>query len=486
MKLSSQILLGFLIAISIDLIDSYVNYMLTLKVKTNMDFVNSSETIIRNLSTLNKEIINMESALRGYLLTDDDQFLVAYNNGLHTIPLLVKQEERLIRPVSSQRLKLDSIVKLHGAWLNYANRLINAKRNSTTTASTQYYKALFDEQFRKGVGRSYNEMIAKIFRSFGQYEYNVREERQKKLAASIKRTETSSLFFSLLLIILGASLAIYIVKKISFRISSMVKLAENISQGKFTTVIDDKKDELSSLSHSLNTMSETLSRNITELEKKNNELDQFAYVVSHDLKAPIRGINNVVQWINEDLTQEVSFKMRKYLDIIPERLGRMENLIDGLLEYARVSREKQTKEEVDVAKMINEIAEEIVPMKFRLTVKNLPKLWTERLLLQQVFSNLINNAVKYQIDGNGKINISCIENEFNYEFTVSDNGPGIEQAYHQKIFVIFQTLRDKHDKESTGIGLAIVKKIIDEKNCTIRVKSSAGEGADFIFTWPKN
>jgi len=103
-----------------------------------------------------------------------------------------------------------------------------------------------------------------------------------------------------------------------------------------------------------------------------------------------------------------------------------------------------------------------------------------------VFSNLISNAVKYTPPENGRIEISSVEKENYYEFSVSDNGSGIDQEYHEKIFVIFQTLREKHDKESTGIGLAIVKKIIEERHCTIHVVSSAGKGATFIFTWPKN
>jgi len=306
------------------------------------------------------------------------------------------------------------------------------------------------------------------------------------LAASIRQTETASIFFSVLIIIVGIASAIFIVLKISERIDSMVKLAENISRGDFTKVNDNKRDELSSLSISLNSMSEKLSRNISELEKRNAELNQFAYVVSHDLKAPVRGIYNVIQWIEEDLDKEISPAMRKYLDIIPQRIKRMEDLIDGLLDYARISREKPVKEETDVNVMVDELAEMIVPKAFEFSHGDLPKLWTEKLLLQQVFSNLISNAVKYTPPENGQISISCAERGDQYEFIVSDNGQGIDQEYHEKIFVIFQTLREKHDKESTGIGLAIVKKIIEERHCTISVVSSAGKGAKFIFTWPKN
>lgn len=261
-------------------------------------------------------------------------------------------------------------------------------------------------------------------------------------------------------------------------------MAENISQGEFGKVQDNSNDELTGLSTSLNIMSEKLSKNIHELEKRNQELNQFAYVVSHDLKAPVRGIYNVTQWIEEDLGNELSPQLRKYLDIIPQRTRRMEDLINGLLDYARI-REKTNPEMVDIDQMVKEIAESLVPRNWKVECKNLPVLFSERLKLEQVFTNLISNAVKYIPHDNGQIVVSCRELNDRYEFRVRDNGIGIDPEYHEKIFEIFQTLRKKNEKESTGIGLAITKKIIDEQHCTIKVNSALGKGAEFIFTWPR-
>lgn len=485
MKLSTQILLGFFIAIAIDLLDSYINYSLTLEVKSNLEVLNKSETIIRNSSRLNKDVIDMQNAFRGFLLTKDEHFLLPYYEGLKTIPSLIDQERKLIGQSSSQHIKLDSIITLHNLWINYANLLIKAKRSAINPSAESEYQRLFNDQFRKQVGKSYNDRIGTVFASFNQYEYNVREKLRETLGASIRRTEKFSLVFSILLIIIGSMIAFYLVKKISNRIGLMVNLAENISQGQFTKVIDHRNDELSSLSVSLNTMSERLKFNIRELEKKNDELNQFAYVVSHDLKAPIRGINNVIRWINEDLNDEVSPDLQKYLDIIPERLTRMENLIDGLLRYARIGSDKSTIEEVDVEKLVYQIAEVNVPLGCRLIVKNLPKIKTQKLLLEQVFSNLISNAAKYVPEQDAKIIVSGSETMQHFEFSVSDNGPGINKEYHDKIFELFQTLRGKNDRESTGIGLAIVRKIVEDKHCMVKVVSSVGSGASFIFTWPK-
>lgn len=472
MKLATQIFLGFLIAISIDLLDSGVNYMLTLKVRTISDFVNRSELIIRQSRALDKEMLEMQSAFRGFLLTGDHQFLDLYEQGLKDMPKN-EQELRGLIGVSDQPKILDSIDILFGRWTDRANALIEARKRSVPETAT-------------AIGKEYNEQVGVLFHAFNKIEYELRDTRRQELSDAIARTHRYSLIFTIILVIVGLGIALYLVRRISRRIGQLVELAEGISQGDFGRVNDDKKDELNSLSVSLNVMSEKLSRTIGELEKKNAELNQFAYAVSHDLKAPVRGISNVVRWIEEDHATEISPAVRKYLDFIPERIGRMEGLIDGLLEYARAGREGTVKEPVDVAVLISELADLIVPKECILLAGDLPVIFTERLPLQQVLSNLIGNAVKYGPEGTTVIEVSVLDIGTHYEFAVQDNGPGIHPAYHDKIFGLFQTLREKTDKESTGIGLSIVKKIVEERGGVVRLVSSPGNGAKFIFTWPKN
>ncbi len=266
----------------------------------------------------------------------------------------------------------------------------------------------------------------------------------------------------------------------------MVNLSESISRGEFVTVKDTKNDELTRLTDSLNIMSGKLQKNISELEKRNEELDKFAYVVSHDLKAPLRGIHNVIKWIEEDIGNELSPQMKNYLSIIPERTNRMEDLINGLLEYARI-RQKANLEKTNVNKLVKDITDAIVPDHFKVSIHPLPIFDTERLKLEQVFTNLISNSVKYMHSHSGDkvISIDCKELGNQYEFSVKDNGTGIDPEYHEKIFEIFQTLREKNEKSSTGIGLAIIRKIIEDQHCTIKVNSAVGRGAEFVFTWPK-
>ena len=486
MKLATQIKLGFLIAISIDLLDSFVNYTLTWRVRTNSDFLNRSEAVIRHSSSLDKGVLQTESAFRGFLLTGQEPFLVSYQDGVKNLPQVVREEKSLGLQPTQQRL-LDSIISLHDHWLQYADGLITAKRQAVIDqAHARAFRSMFDKELITGAGRAYNDRIMVLIRQFDNTEYRKRDERRAALSTSIDRTDRYSLFFSLLLIVIGISIASYLVRKISARIHSQVALADRISRGDFGKVADDKKDELSSLSVSLNLMSERLSRNISELEKKNKELNDFAYVVSHDLKAPVRGIANVVQWINEDLEAEISTAMRKYLDFIVDRLRRMEGLIAGLLEYARAGRGAAVFEEVNAGQLIHDLVDLIVPKGCSVHVGAMPTFYTERLPLQQVLSNLISNAIKYTPSGSGIVEVTCKEENSWYEFSVRDNGPGISPEYHEKVFGLFQTLREKEDKESTGIGLAIVKKIVEERGGSVRLVSDVGGGANFIFTWLKH
>ena len=485
MKLSTQILLAFAIIIMLSVADSYTNYLLSLKVQRNSQFLAQSEGIIRNSNRMHKSIIDMQSAFRGYLLTEDPGFLDAYGEGMKNVPVFADELKRHIPSQGEQRVLLDSILQLHSEWIDYSTMLIDSrKRRAESAESLAVYHRLFEGKLRKGIGKKMNDEIKNLFITLDRSEYKRRRVHSNMLLESINNTHLFSIIFLSLTIIVGIGSTIYIVMLISKRIAKMVRLAENISQGEFTIVEDNRNDELTGLSRSLNIMSEKLHMNIQELETRNAELNKFAYVVSHDLKAPIRGIHNVIKWIEEDLATELSPPLKKYLRIIPQRTQRMEALINGLLDYARISR-KTPYENVDVNVLVREISESMVPRSFAVDITELPVLFTERLKLEQVFANLISNAVKYTPHANGHIRITAVELPLYYQFSIKDNGMGIEPEFHIKIFEIFQTLREKNEKESTGVGLAIVKKIIDEQQGQIKVNSKGGEGAEFIFTWKK-
>jgi signal transduction histidine kinase len=230
-----------------------------------------------------------------------------------------------------------------------------------------------------------------------------------------------------------------------------------------------------------------LNQTTAALERRNCELDQFAYVTSHDLKAPLRAIANLSQWIEEDLSDQLNEENLHQMQLLRGRVYRLEALIEGLLQYSRAGRLKTKPERVDVEALLRQVIETLTPpAQFTIEVApGMPTLLTERLPLQQVFTHLIDNAIKHHPQLNGRVKISVQERSDAYEFAVADDGAGIAPQFQEKVFVIFQTLKARDIAENTGIGLAIVKRIIESKGGTIRLESQEGRGATFCFAWPK-
>lgn len=249
----------------------------------------------------------------------------------------------------------------------------------------------------------------------------------------------------------------------------------------------DLMNEKSRLEERVAERTADLARHAAQLEKVNKELDQFAYITSHDLRAPLRAISNLSQWIEEDIGESFTDETREQMQLLRNRVKRMDGLIEGILEYSRVGRIGIPSEKVDMAELLGEVIDSLSPPEgFTINIPSgLPVFTIQRLSLFQVFSNLVGNAVKYRDKPDGTVNITIEDAGDFYQFAVCDDGPGIAPEYHEKVFVIFQTLQPRDEVESTGVGLTLVKKIINEQGGDIWLESEAGAGAKFIFTWPK-
>jgi len=228
-------------------------------------------------------------------------------------------------------------------------------------------------------------------------------------------------------------------------------------------------------------------RLLQEISSANEELSSFAYVVSHDLKAPLRAIGSLADWLSTDYADKFDEEGKEHMRLLVNRVHRMGGLIDGILQYSRVGRVKEALTDVDLGQKVREVIDSLAPpANITVTIDNvLPTVRIEPTRVAQVFQNLLSNAVKYMDKPDGRINIGCADEGNAWKFSVSDNGPGIEQRHFERIFQLFQTLAPRDRIESTGVGLSLVKKIVEMYGGKIGLESTVGHGSTFSFTLPK-
>lgn len=235
-------------------------------------------------------------------------------------------------------------------------------------------------------------------------------------------------------------------------------------------------------------LEEHVATRTAELQRSNQELDRFAYVASHDLKAPLRAIELLANWISQDTADILPAASQLHLTKLCGRVQRMNRLLDDLLAYSRAGRLSHRLEAVDTAELVHSTIDWLAPpagFTVRLA-ENFPTLITERVPLETILRNLIGNAIKHHDHPeSGQVVISATEHEHDIEFSITDDGPGVDPQFHERIFQMFQTLQPRDRVEGSGMGLAIVKKLVEKYSGTIQVESNIGQGATFRFTWPK-
>lgn len=224
-----------------------------------------------------------------------------------------------------------------------------------------------------------------------------------------------------------------------------------------------------------------------DYERSNRDLDEFAYAASHDLRAPLRGIANLANWLEEDLGSNLPASARQQIEMLRGRIHRMESLIDGILKHSRAGRAQEPLTLVSVDELLRETIELVSPPPgAQITIgRGMPQLETERAQLQQVFLNLISNAIKHARRSDAVVEISAEDLGDHLRFVVADNGPGIAPQYQERIWGMFQTLESRDQVEGTGIGLATVKKLVERRGGRVGVESEEGKGARFFFLWPR-
>jgi two-component system sensor kinase FixL len=237
----------------------------------------------------------------------------------------------------------------------------------------------------------------------------------------------------------------------------------------------------------LATLNSDLKNTVEELERSNQELRDFAHIAAHELKVPLRGIATLASWVSQDAADKVGEQAKQNLSLLQQRVDHMTQLIDGILRYSQIAHGGHSVEMVDMNALVKGVIEQVVPpahVAVRID-SSLPVVPCERVRLIQVFQNLLANAIHYIDKPKGQIVIAGVDEGEFWKFSVTDNGRGIDEKHFGRIFQMFQTLEESAERrQTTGLGLALVTKIIEMHNGRVWVESKLGRGSTFFFTLP--
>ncbi len=414
-----------------------------------------TQKVLRASDQLLNSLLNAETGIRGYGLTEDLKFLTPYQQALPEIEPTLQNLSQLVKDNPQQQQQLSELTQLVGQELNILAKTLQQIEDDFRFAPQAPRLGALVEQ-----GKNRMDAVRQSLQEFKDAEQELLVQRRTRLSQA-RFVNDALLGVSGVISLLGFAAALSLYRQTEKQILR-------------------RADELAATNRILATANFTLT-------DRNKELDQFTYVVSHDLKAPLRAIANLSEWIEEDLEGKLDEENRHQMDLLRKRVHRMEALINGLLQFSRVGRRQSTVETVRVGELLTDIIDSLAPpADFKIEIQEpMPTLQTDTLQLQQVFSNLLSNAIKHHHQPDGHIYVSAKPQLDGYEFAVRDDGPGIAEVYHDKIFQIFQVLDRRDLTENTGIGLSIIKKIIESKGGTIQVESEENQGTTFRFTWPQ-
>ena len=393
-----------------------------------------------------------QTAQRGYLLTGERAHLVDYRTGVTRVGGDLTALRTLLEDNPDQRANLAALEPAVRGVVAGLDSVIALRAGPNGLAAAA-------DVVRAGRGTERMRLVRERIDGMRGTEQRVLVERQAR-AEELRRFST--------VVIVGGSLFAFV-------------LAMLANRGIRAAVLEREQQR-----ERVEAQAAQLAAQRLELERSNRELDQFAYVASHDLKAPLRGIANLSTWLEEDLSGALTGEAREHMRLLRGRVQRMERLIDGILEYSRAGRLHAQPESVDVGALLAETVEFLAPPDRSVirVAPGFPTLATERVPLQQVFMNLIANAVKHARRPDALVDVSARQGDHGWEFVVADNGPGIAPEHHERVFGIFQTLEARDRVEGTGIGLSVVKKLVETRGGRVWIDSVPGAGAAFHFTWP--
>ncbi|MDX8028600.1 ATP-binding protein [Lentzea sp. BCCO 10_0856] len=448
--------------------------------------VDQIEPAGRRAKDLNRALLNEETGLRGFVLTAEDDFLTPYTEGRAAEVEAAEGVRRLVGDVNGRVTRIEELAR---QWRSqYAEPTIIGIRLSGPTITPandiDRGKVLFD-QLRTEVAALDND-IAQLGR-----------ESRTELDHAAKVVLWLVIGMGVLLVTVIGGLSLLLHRLLVAPLSKLTEEVRQVASGDFQHEIDvTGPRETVMLGEDVNAMRRrivqelaTLDEAKTELQRSNAELEQFAYVASHDLQEPLRKVASFCQLLQRRYGGQLDERADQYIEFAVDGAKRMQGLINDLLAFSRVGRITREQMVIDLNEIVRQVvdsfSERIEETRATVVVaEDLPSVRGEPTLLSAVFQNLISNALKFKGPSDPVVDIEVERDGEMWKFSVRDNGIGIEPEYADRIFVIFQRLHPKDAYPGTGIGLAMCRKIVEYHGGTIWLKTDVDSGSRFEFTLP--
>jgi signal transduction histidine kinase len=438
-------------------------------------------------------LVDQESGLRGYALTGDRAFLEPYTRGVRDQKANTAELEASIARLDDRELAAETarLKQAIDAWKrDYVQNALSDGRDIFDTAATDVGRRRFDD-----IRAAYHELDADLIAR--------RDAGRDDLSSSADFLTWSFVTIAALLVIGFVGLGLLLRQIVSRPLARLSRETRRTASGEFQHVIHgdgardivDLGEDIGALRRrvvreleALQEANRRLDAQAVDLRRSNSELEQFAYVASHDLQEPLRKVASFTQLLQRRYGDQLDERADQYIDFAVDGAKRMQQLINDLLTFSRVGRTGEGRELVDMnvvaQSALANLATAIDEAGASIEIDDLPTVRGEPSLLAAVLQNLIGNAIKFRGDDPPRVRVTCRRDGEAWEFAVADNGIGIDPEYAERIFVIFQRLHAKESYSGTGIGLALCRKIIEFHGGRIQLDTSVHEGTTFRFTLP--
>jgi signal transduction histidine kinase len=476
-----------LILISVPLVFVLAFVVLVTQVKRHgeeaqIQYLRSKDVIVQ-AEAISKSLLDAEASIRSYVLTGDPAFAAAYDRAVLEIPEKVERLQSLVQDNPEQTARaarLGTIAAEKMAFLGSVEQLVR-------TGATPH--AI--ERIKNGTDLHLTGEFQREAAAFLETEQHLDVMRQQAVEDSWQRFNWLLAAGASVDILLTLMLAFLFSRGIGKRVSTLTENARALAEGKELTRPMQGTDEIARLDQAFHRMAQSLENRTAQLQAANKELEAFSYSVSHDLRAPLRAIDGFSRILLEDYACKLDAEGARVLNVIRANTQNMGRLIDDLLTFSRLGRKQIEPAIINMGELARDAFTQLEPSLSgrapKLNIKNLPPAHGDRALLQQVFVNLLSNAAKYsrpkepavvEVGGHS-------ENGENIYY-VKDNGVGFDMKYADKLFGVFQRLHSAEEFEGTGVGLAIVQRVVGRHGGRVWAEGKVDEGATFYFTLPRN